>query len=119
MEPPVQSNKLILALLCAAMGFAQTPTPKPASVSGAVVNSVTGTPLPRVHVMLAVESGEARTYGAMTTSDGKFSITGMLPGAYSLTLERIGFSMPADEHAPENNSLVLLPEENRNDLRFQ
>jgi len=90
----LRSNKIALCFLCAAAAFAQTPAGKTASVSGTVVNSVTGTPLPRVHVILGLDAEGDRTYGALTTSDGKFSITGLVPGSYAVTLDRIGFSMP-------------------------
>jgi hypothetical protein len=44
--------------------------------------------MPRVHVTLQGKSAE---YGTTSGIDGKFSITGMVPGAYSITAERVGF----------------------------
>jgi protocatechuate 3,4-dioxygenase beta subunit len=101
------------------MTFAQAPPDKSANVSGIVVSSTTGAPVPRAHVALALESGEDRSYGAMTTGDGRFSITGIRPGSYALTLERIGFTMPTDAHAPENLPVVFAAGESRTDLKLQ
>lgn len=109
--PPASAPLLLAALLCAATAFAAE---KPASISGVVVNSITGAPLPRVHIILGLDAEEDRTYGAMTTADGKFSITDMVPGSYAITMERIGFSMPTDADAPDN--LVLRPDEKKGDL---
>lgn len=104
-------------LLCAA-ALAQGQTAgKPASVSGLVVDSVTGAPIPRAHVILGLDAEEDRTYGAMTTANGRFSITAMAPGSYAITIERIGYSMPSDADAPDN--LVLRPGDYKNDLRLK
>ena len=117
MRSKLRSNKIALCFLCAAAAFAQTPAGKTASVSGTVVNSVTGTPLPRVHVILGLDAEGDRTYGALTTSDGKFSITGLVPGSYAVTLDRIGFSMPTGPDAPDD--LVLKPDDKKDDLRWK
>jgi hypothetical protein len=61
-----------------------------------VVNHATGQPLSGVHVRLI--TGDAfgfdtadRAYGAISDKAGRFSITGMKPGVYTLTLERAGY----------------------------
>jgi hypothetical protein len=104
-------------LLCAGAALAQPD--KPASLSGVVVNSITGAPIPRVHVTLGLAAEEDRTYGGMTATDGRFSITGIVPGSYAVTMERIGFSMPTDADATENSPLVLLPDDKRDAIRLQ
>jgi hypothetical protein len=73
--------------LCA---FAQT-----AAVEGVVTNGITGVPLPRANVTLRDRDPKSATqYGALTTADGKFSVTGMKPGSYAGTAARVGFVMP-------------------------
>ena len=103
---------LCTLFLAAATVFAQT-----TGISGTVVNSVTGAPIPRAHVILGLDDHEDRTYGAMTTVDGKFSITDMVPGSYAVTIERIGFSMPTDPGAPDN--LDVRRNEIKNDLKLK
>jgi len=80
-------------LLCASFAGAQSEQANQAA--GVVVNAATGKPLARVQIHLRREP-DAQSWGAMTTSDGRFSITGMPPGPYSLSIERAGFSVPPD-----------------------
>ncbi|HEV3196494.1 MAG TPA: carboxypeptidase-like regulatory domain-containing protein, partial [Bryobacteraceae bacterium] len=66
-----------------------------ASVEGAVINQVTGAPLPRVHISLwNFDNGVHRYYGAMTNLDGTFSIKGMPAATYGILLTRAGFANP-------------------------
>ena len=82
-------------LLLATALFAQTSPPaddNSASVAGVVVNAITGEPVPRAHVMLnGYADGKQRSYGAMTTAEGKFAITGLPAGNYNAVAERVGF----------------------------
>ena len=59
-----------------------------ATVTGRVTNAVTGAPVVRAHVTLRA----AKTFGALTNSEGKFSITGIEPGEYIYKAERVGFT---------------------------
>jgi Carboxypeptidase regulatory-like domain len=81
---------ILLLLLSAALSA------QPAGIDGVVVNHATGQPLSGVHVRLI--TGDAfgfdiadRAYGAISDKAGRFSITGMKPGVYTLTLERAGY----------------------------
>ena len=118
-----------LALLtlagCVALA-AQNAPPSPASVSGAVVNSVTGDPILRAHVMLqgttemsgyGMSAGRVRiangdpetdskTYGALTNGEGKFTIAPLPPGKYFVWVERVGFVAPAN--LPSGPNMVTL-----------
>jgi hypothetical protein len=85
-----------------------------ASVTGMVTNSVTGAPIVRAHVKL---SGR-QSFGALTNGEGKYSITGIPPGGYGYSAERVGFisevhmgSMPGqDLHAGDNSlDMTLIP----------
>jgi hypothetical protein len=64
-----------------------------AGVEGTVVNSVTGEPLSGAHIRLFSLTRESprEAYGAISGSDGHFSITGMPPGEYALIARRAGF----------------------------
>ncbi|HWC97621.1 MAG TPA: carboxypeptidase-like regulatory domain-containing protein [Candidatus Sulfopaludibacter sp.] len=73
---------------------------KLASVQGVVTNSVTGEPVLRAHVVLRAivagsQSGQTR-YGALTTTEGKFAITGMDPGRYAVAVDKTGFVFVTD-----------------------
>src|SRR3569833_2311467 len=87
-------NKILFALLlCATFVSAQSETAD--RVAGAVVNAATGKPLARVQIHLRREQ-DAQSYGAMTASDGRFSIAGVPPGSYFLKIERAGFAVAPD-----------------------
>jgi protocatechuate 3,4-dioxygenase beta subunit len=96
----MRSSAILCLLAFAAIATAQPE--KSERVAGIVVNSVTGAPLPRVQIHLRIEP-DAQSWGTMTAPDGRFAITGMPPGAYSLTIERAGFSVPPD--LPEEMTL--------------
>jgi hypothetical protein len=106
-------------LLAAAALFAQTAPPaddNSATVAGVVVNTVTGEPVPRAHVMLnGYAAGKQRSYGAMTTAEGKFSITGLPAGNYNAMAERVGFVV--DHRMP--NSLALNSADHKDEVTLK
>jgi len=114
-------NKLAVFLLALSPAFGQTPTSaatdKPASVEGVVVNSLTGEPLPRVHVLLSGMNMDPRQYGAISTADGKFSITDIVPGKYVPTARRVGFVAPPSSYVTE--TLDLKAEDKKTDLKLK
>jgi hypothetical protein len=81
-------RKLLTIVAFASSAWGQT-----ASVDGVVTNSLTGSPLARVHVILKDPANKTSVqYGAQTTDDGKFSVAGIAPGSYSVSGERVGFA---------------------------
>ncbi len=86
---------LLLTVLCLPV-IAQKAAPPPAktaAVKGIVTNSVTGEPVIRAHVVLS-GSSSGNVYGALTTSDGRFSMLAVPPGNYSLTASCRGYQGP-------------------------
>jgi protocatechuate 3,4-dioxygenase beta subunit len=86
---------LLAVLLACVVGRSQTKPPaddKPASISGIVRNSLTGEPLAHAHITLDSYTQQKRSkYGAISTVDGRFSITTIVPGTYQVFAERRGF----------------------------
>jgi hypothetical protein len=78
---------LYLVLVLALPLAAQTDSAKLASVQGAVINSVTGTPVPRAQVTVNDR------YAATTSIDGKFSIDAIPRGYVWLAAKRVGFAV--------------------------
>jgi hypothetical protein len=99
----MQSRFAVFAF-ASVLAFGQTPpdpsaqpaivSEKPAGIEGTVQNATTGEPLPHVHVVLRGAADRTqRQYGAMTSPDGKFSVTSVVPGSYSVSADRVGFVM--------------------------
>jgi hypothetical protein len=103
-----------LALLAMAPVWAQSqtaaPAEEPASVGGVVTNSLTGEPLLRAHIQLqlARQAGPGnQAYGAMSNSEGKFSISKIPPGEYTISMDRVGFVVPPDRASGPNATVRL------------
>jgi hypothetical protein len=79
------------------------------------VNAVTGDPVPRAHVALQVFDGrKPRSYGAITTAEGKFSVIGLPGGNYNISADRLGFV--SDRRS--QTVLELKPGNHRNDVKL-
>ncbi len=77
-----------LLLCCTALLAAQ---PTTAGLAGRVTNEATGDPLH--HAKLTVERirPAPATFTAETAGDGTYALTGLAPGTYKITAERMGF----------------------------
>lgn len=86
---------LAIAALCAVQLAAQTgQVQQMASLEGTVTNSLTGAPVPRARVSLNGFIDQLPVVrSAVTGADGGFSISGIAPGKYHISLRRTGFSM--------------------------
>jgi protocatechuate 3,4-dioxygenase beta subunit len=81
-------------ILAASFCQAQTTSPdgdKTTSVEGQVNHATTGEPMIHAHVIVR---GAGKQYGALTTPEGKFTITGIPQGVHSVTVEKNGFVTP-------------------------
>lgn len=105
-------------LLLAAVALAQAP-PEPASVEGSVTHSITGAPVLRAHIALRGSGPNAKSYGALATAEGKFSITGIVPGTYQASADRVGFFMPAEPGGRTTVEMVLRAGDKKGDLKFR
>jgi hypothetical protein len=74
--------------------FAMPLIAQQSSVEGVVMNRINGQPIEGVHVrfILGIDAQYATiSYGAITDAAGKYSISAMQPGYYTVDWERIGF----------------------------
>jgi hypothetical protein len=87
-------RSLTLAIIvCAALlGSAQdsAPAAKPSSIAGTVIKDPSSQPLKKVLIQVVAE-GQGESYTASTDADGHFRVEGVIPGRYSIFLERTGF----------------------------
>ena len=96
-------------LLLAFVLSAQDKPPEKCSLSGTVVNSVTGEPLNKVDLVL-VPTERSNRIAAVTTSDseGRFTMVDLDPGSYHLTGKRNGYLDTAyGARRPEGDGTVL------------
>ncbi len=102
---------------------AQTPPKEKCTVSGTVVAATTGAPLGKAVANLRpLQGGSDTSYAITTGADGKFSITGIEPGKYVLTIDRNGFvSQPynATGSRHQAETLYLQPGQSLNDLKVK
>jgi Carboxypeptidase regulatory-like domain len=93
----VRSSPFLIALSGVCVLFAQdvppTPTPvqEPGSVDGVVRSNGTGEILRRAQVVLKPAGSNEGARYQTTGDDGKFSFPSVLPGRYSITVDRDGF----------------------------
>lgn len=107
------SSKFVALIWVSAVAFAQAPAEKPASVEGAVVNSVSGEPIRKAEVSLANgnmteemaammrlvpnapkipgQTVATKTLSATTDSNGKFRFENVPAGTYFLKVKKVGF----------------------------
>jgi hypothetical protein len=112
----------LFLLLAAGMAHAQkTPDERPASLSGTVVNSVTGEPIARVHVFILTMQNGARDVNrsAVTDSQGKFSLSPLPAGYYIPMVERTGFAMLRDSVALRTAAVQLRAGESKDDFTIR
>jgi iron complex outermembrane receptor protein len=88
-RPPTTVCTAVLALLTlapAALAAQAAPT-APGAIAGVVVDSASGAPLPAAQVRLV---GLAR--GELTHDDGGFAFDDLRPGAYTVSVQRLGYA---------------------------
>ena len=114
---------ILLPVLCAAQTTPAAPPEEPASVAGMVTNSITGGPILRSHIVLRSAGGNRNpemnsTYGALSNAEGKFTITRLPPGPYSVSADRVGFVMTGQGGAIRPLTFTLAPGEKKADLKL-
>jgi len=112
----VRNSKFVagLLLLAAAVPLTAQSSAKPASVQGTITNSISGLPVPRAHVSLQGGSeGKQVRFGATSAADGRFSFTGVAPGNYSVSADRVGFVNSQSASPRERVAVMLKADDNK------
>ena len=94
-----KSRRVLLGVLVAAAGFAQTQG-KPGRVVGSVTSAVTGAPMPNILVTLtpAGQGPAGKRYGARSSGDGSFSCDAIPPGKYILGAQAGNYLVEFGKH---------------------
>jgi Carboxypeptidase regulatory-like domain len=101
-------------LLVAALPIPAQNSAKLANVQGTVTNSISSTPVPRAHVVLARDSdGKQARYGATSAADGRFSFTGVAAGSYLVYASRVGFVDTQNGSPRDRVSVSLKGDDNK------
>ncbi len=83
----------MIALLLLAASFLQSaPT---YSVGGVTVDAVTGRPLPKTRLFLAPSGRDTERIRTVSDNEGRFRFDGVPAGKYSLSAERLGYTLQA------------------------
>src|SRR5208282_1620124 len=117
-------QSLALAQNPPASSTSKVPDKDLCAVTGRVVAAATNLPLRKasIHMRRADESGSGRGYGAQTDDSGRFSISGIQPGRYSLYVERSGYVRQSYGEGTTDDSeavLTLAPGGKMQDLIFR
>ena len=86
----------LLALSTCAQKNSKPPKEETCSVSGIVIKMADSAPLRKARLVLRSVADPNRTVAAVTNADGRFALKDIEPGAYRLTVTRVGFV--ADEY---------------------
>ncbi|MGC2620587.1 MAG: carboxypeptidase regulatory-like domain-containing protein [Acidobacteriaceae bacterium] len=111
-----------LMMLSASLPAQNGPAPGDYSISGTVVNAITGSPLDRAEVTLATPGENGTDLAeAITTETGAFRFDHLPAGKYALQASRRGYlSASYQEHDPGYfTAIVTGPHLDAQDLRFE
>jgi len=105
----IRKCRMLLLLICGtaiAQNTTQNATapPEPAVVEGVVLKLGTTNPIQSVVVSFTPISGSAKT--GTTSADGRFTVSGLQPGYYSVSVTRTGFVRPPHASGPKNLTLT-------------
>jgi 5-hydroxyisourate hydrolase-like protein (transthyretin family) len=115
----IRTAALLGSMLLISSAVAQ----EPSAIAGQVMDSATGKPLAQVDVRLtARQSDGSRTviYGALSDSEGHFSIAPIPAGSYQLEPRRRGyFFVPSAKNGPPSFTVNIKADEPLRDFRIE
>ena len=114
---------MLLAIAWSALLHAQDKPPEKCSLSGTVVNSITGELLSKVSLALVPLGGASHlAFVTATDAEGRFSMVELEAGKYHLTAQRNGYlDTSYGAHRPEGDGAILRlePGQSMADLKFK
>jgi len=115
-------SKLHACILCA-FALLTSAGAQPQSgytISGTVLNSATGTPVPRATVAVLSEADSHAIESVVTDSDGRFSLDGLAAAKFQLTASKRGFLTAFyDQHEEYNSAIVTGEGQDTGNLIFR
>ena len=116
--------QILWSLLAVPGLFQQTPAPTPPAqsfrISGTVVDALSGQPLSRAQVFIALQTERDSTQSTTTGDDGRFAFLNLAPGTYALSAERRGYVGQAyKQHESFSTAVILGLDRQPGDLRFE
>ena len=92
----------------------------PYSISGRVVNGVTGEAVPRATVSALDEESRQVVQSVQSDADGRFALERLAAGKYPLTASKRGYRTGFyDEHEEFNSAIVTGPDQDTTHLQFR
>ena len=111
------------SVLIAALLLAQQATPpEKCSISGTVMDSITGLPLSKVYLVAAHPSGRDASASTTTDAAGKFRMVNVDPGEYRLSAKRNGYLdafYGARKSSADGSMIVLSAGQKLEDLQIR
>jgi carboxypeptidase family protein len=72
--------------------------PQAGRLTGLVVDQVTGAPIVRARIAVTIRAGAQ--FETTTDQDGRYTFTGLEPGPYRISVQRVGYATPASDQLP-------------------
>jgi len=83
--------KYYFLVMLAFVAFISAMAQDQATISGKIIEKETGISLPYVTIILKSKSDEVTLTGALTNENGRFTISGILPGSYVVNCSFLGY----------------------------
>jgi 5-hydroxyisourate hydrolase-like protein (transthyretin family) len=113
---------ILVSILAMALAVRSSHASAPAKfrITGTVVDSVSGSPLPDIEVSIAVNLADSLLQTVTTTADGHFEFDGLMANKYAMTAHGRGYHQQGfEEHQGYFTGIVTGPGMRSEDLQFR
>ncbi|HNP23853.1 MAG TPA: TonB-dependent receptor [Panacibacter sp.] len=107
----MKKGLLVFVILFVALNLSAQDKEANAKVTGKVMDSLTNTPLEYATISLFKPGDKKAINGSTSNKDGIFTVTGVLPGNYSVVIEFIGYHTFSIKNVqvPQKRAVIELP----------